>query len=127
MRHTLLASAALALLLSHPVYAAAPPAPSDTPSAHGCHAKRDDTSAPAEEPCSKHAPHDADEHDHFMPPPPHEPPLAAVKACIGKKVGHKTTIYFNGNSIPAICQHYDGMILAQPMPPSQPDPAAIPR
>jgi hypothetical protein len=61
-----------------------------------------------------------------MPPPPHEPPLAAVKACIGKKVGHKTTIYFNGNSIPAICQHYDGMILAQPMP-SQPDPAAIPR
>jgi len=69
-----------------------------------------------------------------MPPPPHEPPLAAVKACVGKKAGSKTTIYFNGDSIPAVCQHYDGMILAQPlqpqhppMPPSHPDPDTIPR
>ncbi|WP_159878136.1 MULTISPECIES: hypothetical protein [Aquitalea] len=125
MRHTLFAGAALALLLSNHIYAADTSAPSDTPPAHRCHAERHDTSAPAGEHCAKHGPHGADEHDRFMPPP-HEPPLAAVKACIGKKVGHKTTIFFNGDSIPAVCQHYDGMVLAQPLQPRHPDSEAIP-
>lgn len=126
MRPTVLASAVLALLLSSLSHAADTSAPGNAPAEPRCHAEHHDASSPAAGHCAKHGPHDADEHGHFMPPPPHEPPLAAVKACIGKKAGSKTTIYFNGDSIAAVCQHYDGLILAKPVqalrPPAPPMP-----
>jgi|GEM_PF-3652609 len=75
-----------------------------------------------------HPPADCPPH-HGKPPhmPPPEPPLAAVKACVGKKTGAKTVIYLHGDSIPAICEPYDGMLLAKPLhPPGPPQPPAHP-
>jgi hypothetical protein len=122
MRPTFFASAMLALLLSSSSYAAAANTPTDTPPAQGC--QRDHLASPAAAGeaggyCDPHGPRHGEDH-HLPPPPPHEPPLAAVKACLGKKAGSKTTIYVNGDSIPAVCQHYDGMILAKPLQPLPP-------
>jgi len=125
MRPTVLASAVLALLLSSLCHAADTPAPTDAPAGERCHAEHHEASAPAAGHCAKHSQHDADEHGRLMPPPLHEPPLAAVKACVGKKAGSKTTIYFNGDSIAAVCQHYDGMILAKPLQALRPPAAPI--
>jgi hypothetical protein len=120
MRPTLFlfASASLALLLSSTGHAAAASAPFDAPSSQCCQA--------GQQHCASGDPHAADEHSH-QPPPPPEPPLAAVKACLGKKVGAKTTVYLHGDSIPAVCQPYDGMLLAKPLrplaPPASPEDA----
>ncbi|NWK76384.1 hypothetical protein [Aquitalea sp. LB_tupeE] len=92
--------------------------PPDSP-VHRCQPEAHDASMPEHPPCEAGGHHPADEHAH-MPPPPHEPPLAAVKACVGKKIGSKTTIYLHGDSIPAICQPYDGMVLARPLRPQAP-------
>jgi len=116
----LFASASLALLLSSTSQAAETSAPFDAPSPHHCPAEHRDASAAEHPHCAPHGPHAADEHGHQPPPPPHEPPLAAVKACLGKKVGAKTTVYLHGDSIPAICQPYDGMLLAKPQRPLAP-------
>ncbi|RQO71156.1 hypothetical protein DBR44_11970 [Aquitalea sp. FJL05] len=132
MRPTLFlfASTSLALLLSSTSHAAESSAPFDAASPHHCQAEHHDASAAEHQHCASRDPHAADEHGHQPPPPPHEAPLAAVKACLGKKVGAKTTVYWHGDSIPAVCQPYDGMLLAKPLrplvPPAPPQDAPHP-
>ena len=118
--HFLVVSATLGLLLCSTGHAADSTMPTDS-AAYRCPAGHQDASEPGHHQCDPHGPHPEDEHEH-MPPPPHEPPLAAVKACVGKKIGSKTTIYLHGDSIPATCQAYDGMVLARPLRPLPPPP-----
>ena len=118
--HFIVVSATLGLLLCSTSHAADSNMPADS-AVHRYQAGHQDASEPGHHQCDPHGPHLADEHGH-MPPRPHEPPLAAVKACVGKKTGSKTTIYLHGDSIPAICQPYDGMVLAKPLRPQLPPP-----
>ena len=117
----LLACATLGLLLCGTSHATDSTMPPDT-AAHRCLPGRQDASMPEHQPCEPGGHRPADEHGRM---PPHEPPLAAVKACVGKKIGSKTTIYLHGDSIPAVCQPYDGMLLAKPLrlqaPPAPPE------
>ncbi|PXX50598.1 hypothetical protein [Aquitalea magnusonii] len=118
--HFIVVSATLGLLLCSTSHAADSSRPPDT-AVQRCQPEPQDAALPEHKPCDPHGLHPADEPGH-MPPPPHEPPLAAVKACMGRKIGSKTTIYLHGDSIPAICQPYDGMVLARPLHPLLPPP-----